>query len=291
MPEDIDSHSLTLSHIPLALEAAHKSIVLLENRNSTLPLQLSAQNIQKIAVVGPFADTFNFGSYTGKWGANPTDRASTIRQGLLEHLAKAGLDSIQLVSAWGAKSWNYNVQYPIPGYLLSANGSTGGLHATYYHDTSFQQEAFERVEPPNRDWGLYPPVGLSSTSFGVVWEGELEVPVSSKVHGSIGVSVLSKTIARLYIDGKLVSQADGSANTVLREIQSYTYTAEKGRDLPPGGVDFVFTPGAKHHIRLECEVHPDWPRPSAAGVHSRVYLWWNLVDRKDSVAQVNQWLG
>ncbi|KAJ0416470.1 glycosyl hydrolase family 3 C-terminal domain-containing protein [Aspergillus carlsbadensis] len=53
-------------------------------------------------------------------------------------------------------------------------------------------------------------------------------------------------------------------------------------------VDLGSSPGSKHHMRLECEVHPDWPRSSAAGVHSRLYLWWHLLDRKDSVAQAVQ---
>ncbi|KAF5004464.1 hypothetical protein FDECE_9044 [Fusarium decemcellulare] len=286
LPEDIDSHAVTMAHIPLALEAARRSIVLLENHNKTLPLRTSEQNISRIAVVGPFADTFNFGSYTGVWGASPTDNASTIRQGVLEHLAQITDSNIDVVSAWGANSWHYNAQYPIPGYLLSTNGSTGGLQATYYHDTKFQDAAFQVTERPNRDWGVYPPIGLASNSFGVVWQGELEVPVSSDVNGWIGVAVSPKTIARLYIDGKLVSQTDYSnPGTILRDIMPYSYTAEHSSDPPPGGSEFLFTPGSKHQIRVECEVHANWPRTSAAGVHSKVQLFWNLVDRKDAVSQ------
>ncbi|KAH8430722.1 uncharacterized protein LDX57_008384 [Aspergillus melleus] len=289
MDDDIESQEFTLNHIPLALEAAQKSIFLLENRNSTLPLRLSEKGIKKIAVVGPFADNFNFGSYSGTWGANPTDRASTIRQGIIEHLAQSGEGDVKVFSAWGANSWTYNAQYPIPGYLLSANGSPGGLQATYYQDSDFKKEAYKVVETPNRDWGLYPPVGIESTSFGVVWEGQLDVPVSSPVHGSLGVAVLPKTFARLYIDGKLVYQTEeGSGTTILREIMPYTFSTEHGTELPPGGRDFVFRPGCKHQIRVECEVHPNWPRTSAAGVHSRVQLWWNLVDRKDAVGQATQ---
>jgi hypothetical protein len=208
LSEDIDPQAITLSHIPLALQAAQNSIVLLENRSETLPIKPLDQKIRKIAIVGPFADTFNFGSYTGVWGANPADRASTIRQGLLQHLAKTPNSGVDLASAWGANSWHYNSQYPIPGYLLSTNGSSGALRATYYHDTKFQQAAFQTAEMPNRDWGLYPPVGLASNSFGVVWEGELEVPVSSPVDGWIGVAVSPKTTARLYIDSIYRQQVD-----------------------------------------------------------------------------------
>jgi hypothetical protein len=284
--EENTAPELTLSHIPLALEAAQKSVVLLENRKSTLPLRPSEQNIQKIALIGPYADTFNFGSYSGTWGANPTDRASTIRQGLLRYLAQDNL-----LSAWGANTWNYNAQHPIPGYLLSANGTQGGLQATYYHDTNFQQFAYQLQETPNRDWGLYPPPRLTSTSFSVIWEGKLEVPVSTPVHGSIGVAVSPGTIVRLYIDQKAIplSGLEGSRNgmgTILGEILPYTFAMEHGTDLPPGGAEFLFAPGAIHNIRIECEAHPDWPREGAHGVHTAVQLWWNLADRKDAVGQV-----
>jgi beta-glucosidase-like glycosyl hydrolase len=60
IPETINSQALTNAHVPLTLEAAQKSIVLLENRNSTLPLRPDVQNIRKIALIGPFGDTLNY---------------------------------------------------------------------------------------------------------------------------------------------------------------------------------------------------------------------------------------
>jgi beta-glucosidase-like glycosyl hydrolase len=54
IPENVNSQSLTAAHVPLTLEAAQKSIVLLENRNATLPLKPAVQNISKIALIGPF---------------------------------------------------------------------------------------------------------------------------------------------------------------------------------------------------------------------------------------------
>ena len=58
--DSIDSEALTASHVPLTLEAAHKSIVLLENHNATLPLIPSTQNISRIALIGPFGDVLNY---------------------------------------------------------------------------------------------------------------------------------------------------------------------------------------------------------------------------------------
>ena len=57
IPDDINPYAIVESHKPLALEAAHKSIVLLENKNSTLPLDASDDGIGNIALIGPFIDT------------------------------------------------------------------------------------------------------------------------------------------------------------------------------------------------------------------------------------------
>ncbi|KAM0426572.1 hypothetical protein ACHAPT_008264 [Fusarium lateritium] len=289
LPEDVDPDAITLSHIPLALEAAQKAIVLLENREKTLPISPSEKNIEKIALIGPFVDTFNFGSYSGTWGANPGDHASTIRQGILNHIAKSPHPRAELVSSWGANSWLYNGQYPIPGYLLSAKGSPGGLQATYYHDTKFGDIAFQAKETPNRDWGLYPPTGLSSNNFSAIWEGELEVPASSDVYGWIGVAVSPNTSARLYLDGTLVAESIGSkTGNMLREIEPYAYGVSHGNDAPPGGAEFLFKPGSKHEVRIEYRTRVDVGHRKAAGVYSKVQLWWNLVDRKDAVGQAKK---
>ena len=45
----------TAAHLALSREVARKSLVLLENRNKTLPLAGSGMK-RKISVVGPFAD-------------------------------------------------------------------------------------------------------------------------------------------------------------------------------------------------------------------------------------------
>lgn len=57
IPDTIDPYAIVEEHRPLALEAAHKSIVLLDNKNETLPLDLATGSISKIALVGPFIDS------------------------------------------------------------------------------------------------------------------------------------------------------------------------------------------------------------------------------------------
>ncbi len=51
-------------HRQMALKTAQEAIVLLSNRNNTLPLDKT--NIKTIAVIGPHADVFTAGGYSGK---------------------------------------------------------------------------------------------------------------------------------------------------------------------------------------------------------------------------------
>ncbi len=63
-------------HRALALKAARESIVLLVNRNNFLPLDKS--KLKTIAVIGPHADTFTPGGYSGK-AENPVKPLQGIR--------------------------------------------------------------------------------------------------------------------------------------------------------------------------------------------------------------------
>lgn len=63
-------------HRALALKAAQESIVLLVNRNNFLPLNKS--KLKTIAVIGPHADTFTSGGYSGK-AENPVKPLQGIR--------------------------------------------------------------------------------------------------------------------------------------------------------------------------------------------------------------------
>ncbi len=51
-------------HLALALREAQESIVLLTNKNNVLPF--NKNNIKTIAVIGPHADVFTAGGYSGK---------------------------------------------------------------------------------------------------------------------------------------------------------------------------------------------------------------------------------
>ncbi len=292
VPASIDYRSLTAQNLPLTLDAARRSIVLLENKNATLPIKPVEQGIKKIALVGPFYDVLNYGDYSGPWGEYPVDNSSTIRQAVLDYLSEHNAD-VQLVSSWGADTWLYNAQHAIPGYLLSSDGVPGGLLGTYFADTNFSEAVFARQEAPNRDWGLYPPAGLPSNNFSVVWEGELTVPVDGDdVQGYVGVAVYANNTARLYIDDELVAQSDMSlTGTVLGNIQQLSYVYANATAIPPGGAAWTWKKGAVHKVRLEFVAWNLWQKyENVNSVNAQVELFWGMVDREDAVAKASRHL-
>ncbi|KAJ3760099.1 glycoside hydrolase family 3 protein [Lentinula raphanica] len=293
VPSDIVYQDLTTQHVPLTLEAAHASIVLLENRNSTLPIQPDTQSISRIALIGPFGDILNYGDYSGPWGASPAQFGTTIRQSMLDYLKNSSSD-VQLVTSMGANSWYYNAQYGIPAYLLSptvnstqeASSEAQGLLGTYFADTNFTDARFSQVDVPNKDWGLYPPLGLPSNNFSVIWEGTLTVPVEGEIDGSIGVAVSPNTTARLYIDGALVAESPLTATgNILGNIEPLSYDETNGSMIPPGGARWTFRKGATHHIRIEYQTWNLYQKlANVNSVNSQVEFWWNLVD-PDAIAK------
>ncbi|KAJ3778545.1 glycoside hydrolase family 3 protein [Lentinula raphanica] len=293
VPSDIVYQDLTTQHVPLTLEAARASIVLLENRNSTLPIQPDTQSISRIALIGPFGDILNYGDYSGPWGASPAQFGTTIRQSMLDYIKNSSSD-VQLVTSMGANSWYYNAQYGIPAYLLSptvnstqeASSEAHGLLGTYFADPNFTDARFSQLDVPNKDWGLYPPLGLPSNNFSVIWEGTLTVPVEGEIDGSIGVAVSPNTTARLYIDGALVAESPLTATgNILGNIEPLSYDETNGSMIPPGGARWTFRKGATHHIRIEYQTWNLYQKlANVNSVNSQVEFWWNLVD-PDAIAK------
>ncbi|UKZ67853.1 uncharacterized protein TrAtP1_009011 [Trichoderma atroviride] len=248
IPDDIDPLAIVASHQDVALEAAHKSIILLKNDNNTLPLDPSA----RVALIGPFADTINFGDYSGALGQYPANYAHTLRQGMLSYLKNSSSGG-RLTSSWGANSWEYNNQYVIPGYLLSTlNGTNGGLQATYYAGTNFTFPKASRLEVPAQDWD---------------------------VDGWIGVAIGPNSTSKLYVDGKLIaSKGYGPDSNVLGNIEGYGWIQQNHSIPPEDGVDFTFKKGAKYQIRIEFQSWNNFKKTANVNsVNSQLIFWWNLV--------------
>jgi hypothetical protein len=277
--DDIDPYQLVVDHVPLALEAAQKSIILLKNENHTLPVNIKGKKFKTIALIGPYGDILNYGDYSGTYGMYPVAHSSTLREGIIKHLT--GTEKT-LVSSVGANTWLYNAHYPIPSYHLSVNSMSGGLLATYYADTNFSKPIVQRKETPVGTWGLYPPFGLSSNNFSVIWDGELDSPVDGDVDGWLGVALGPNTTARVYVDNQLhVSVPSTPTGNILSNIPDRAYSIKNSTLPPPGAEPFTFRPGAKYRIRLEYQTWNLYQKIENLGsLNSQVLLFWNLVDRR-----------
>lgn len=288
----IDPVQIIMDNKHLTLEAAQKSIVLLENRNSTLPLKPSEQNISKIALVGPFTDVLNYGDYSGQWGEYPAGSANTIRQAMLDYSNDPDAP-FELVSSWGANTWEYNAQHVIPPYLLSApDGTPGGLQVTYYAETNFTDPRLTKLETPALDWGIYPPPGLPSTNFSAIWEGTLASPVDVDVDGWIGVAVGANTTTKLYINGELITSWGfplTKGNNILGNIQQFDYIQTNSTSPPEGASPFTFTKDEIYDIRIEYQAFDLYRKiENVVSLNSQLLLFWNLVSSDTSNDAVTQ---
>ena len=204
------------AHRQLALQAARESIVLLKNRNNTLPLKPS---IRKIAVVGPTADLLE--SIEGNYNGTAPDPVSPLN-GLRK---KFGAGNV--IYAPGSTLAD-GAPAPIPSAYLRTDASlkTAGLKGEYFENSEFTG-APKMVRPDaeiNFDWNRIAPVAdFPSKTFSVRWTGELLPPAPGdyvlSLRGTrpftamvpVGGTTATQPAAagmpdrvRLYVDGKLV---------------------------------------------------------------------------------------
>ncbi|KAJ7062794.1 glycoside hydrolase family 3 protein [Mycena amicta] len=248
---------------------------LLENRNNTLPIKPADQGIKTIALVGPFSDILNYGDYAGPW--------------VDARLPSANASDVQLVSSWGTNTWLYNGQYNIPGYPpLHTRWRVRRAPSRHTTPTqTFTDAEFTRQETPNRDWGLYPPVGLPSNNFSVRWEGTVTVPVDRDVSGWIGVGVNANTSATLYIDDAVISESPATlSGNIIGNIEQLSYDVLNGTGPPPGASAFIFAKGATHKIRVDYQAFNYVQKfENVNSLNAQIELFWNLVDTKDPIGQ------
>jgi len=200
------------AHRELALEAARESIVLLKNRNGTLPLKPS---VRKLAVVGPTADLLESieGNYNGT-AAHPVSPLDGLRK-------QFGCDNVLYapgsILADGTAA-------PIPSAYLHTDSpiKAAGLKGEYFDNLQFAgAPMMVRVDARiNFDWNRVPPIAnFPSTAFSVRWTGELLPPAAGDyvlsvrgprpfmavgAGGPTAPSLVQADRIRLYIDGRLV---------------------------------------------------------------------------------------
>ena len=132
---------------------------------------------------------------------------------------------------------------------------------------------------------MYPPNGLPSNNFSVIWEGLLTVPVDGDVDGWIGVALSANTTAKLYVDDSLVQHTELTVKGNLQSnIPGITFTEANSTSPPAGGAPFTFKKGNVHKIRLEYQAYNLYQKfENIQSVNAEVELFWNLVDRHDPI--------
>jgi len=181
----------TPAHRQLALEAAHKSIVLLKNEPGTLPLKSS---VKAIAVIGPNADSL--GVLLGNYNGTPSSY-TTILDGLRKRFRNA-----KILTALGAPVTETSAVV-LPSEHLRTGGpnSQRGLNAEYFANVSFSgAPVLKRVDASvDFEWNnVSPGPGVPPGNYSVRWTGELVPPVD----GDYRLGGSTDGGYRIYLDGK-----------------------------------------------------------------------------------------
>ncbi|MFH0771048.1 MAG: glycoside hydrolase family 3 C-terminal domain-containing protein [Candidatus Omnitrophota bacterium] len=179
-----------------ALQAARESVVLLKNKNNTLPL--NPNKIRSIAVIGPNAAVNRYAA-GGNSTATPfysVDFLKAIKSRLGDKIAV----NYSLGCRLNDESYVIDSAYL---YVVCNGAKIKGLLGEYFDNGELKGEpVLRRVdEQIDFDWAQLSPVpDMPNDKFSIRWTGKLAVSFSDKYE----LSVTSDDGARLYLNGKLL---------------------------------------------------------------------------------------
>jgi len=235
----------------LALEAARKSIVLLQNRDDLLPLPKS---LKSLAVIGPNADDVEvlLGNYNG-FPAEPV----TPLEGLKELLSPHTEIIYEPGSDWAE---GIPVLTVIPSEHLrpEAAARETGLRAEYFKNREWKgKPVASRVDPAvDFNWWEEAPLpSLDPDNFSVRWSGYLVPPETGDYYlGGEGFNTF-----RIYLEGELIAQYNGTHEThkVYKKVH-----LEKDR---PAALKIEFS-----HRARTARMHLLWKKPAPEALERAV---------------------
>jgi beta-glucosidase len=212
-------------HGALALQTARKSIVLLKNAGSLLPLDLS--KLHTIAVIGPNANSIEvlLGNYNGE-PSHPVTPLDAIRQRVGRRAKVLYTRGSDLAPGMPALE-----TVPATALFTAAEKGSNGLTAEYFNSADFNGRAyfgqafvsaamrkaahppeatpkpvFTRVDPQvDFNWRTAAPrPDMNDDNFGVRWTGYLRPPASGKYQlGAAGMNAFE-----FYLQDKLLVRAN-----------------------------------------------------------------------------------
>lgn len=183
-------------HKLLALEAARKSIVLLKNEGTILPLK---KDLGTIAVIGPNADQWLM--LLGNYNGVPSE-AVTPLQGIKEKVS----GKTKVLFAQGSElAEGMPMFYTIPSNVLFTNENTPGVKAEFFDNITLSGVPRFSEVTPTLDANWYdkaPRPGMDDDNFSVRWSGQLEPELS----GRYQLGFISTCNTKLYINDSLVAK-------------------------------------------------------------------------------------
>jgi beta-glucosidase len=201
------------AHRALALEAANKSMVLLKNDASTLPLK---SGIRTIAVIGPNAASLS--AIEGNYNAVPRNPMLPV-DGIAEEFKRA-----KILYAQGSP-YAEGITIPFPRTFLHT-GHEEGLKGEYFASSTFDgKPVLTRVDKQiDFDWNSASPTPEApATSFAVRWTGTITVPVPGEYDFTMRLAhcypCADHEKFAVFLDGKQIS---GYAPTDAAEFRPST---------------------------------------------------------------------
>ncbi|MWB93296.1 glycoside hydrolase family 3 [Flavobacterium sp. GA093] len=173
----------------IALEAAHKSMILLKNDKNILPL---SKDIKTIAVIGPNADASRLGGYAvkNKVGTTVLEGIKQVAGATTNVLYEEGVSLIVKGQIIPSK------------YLFTPDGSQNGLKGEYFNNRNVAgNPVLTRIDNQLEfDWPWSPGDGVTDDDFSIRWTGYIQ---SDKAFdGWLGLS--SDDGIRMWVDDQLV---------------------------------------------------------------------------------------
>lgn len=203
-------------HIAKALEMAHKSMVLLKNKNQILPLD---KTIKKIAVVGPNAadSTMLWANYNGF-----PSKTVTILEGI-----RNKVPDTEVIYELGCNHTDHFVMTDLGSAITSPAGQ--GFASEFFNNIDFTGEpvhkglARELHYTTGGNTQFAPNVNL--TNFTARFTGEFEAPAN----GEVEFKLSGNDAFRLFINNEKVAEVWENEYGAERK---YMLTAEKGKKYP-----------------------------------------------------------
>lgn len=215
----------------LALEAARKSIVLLQNKENFLPLNRNL--IRQIAVIGPNGDVARMsgggsGVLEGNYGISPLEGISALTKG-----------KVKVVFERGIVTERSELPLIGPSSFLLPDG-TPGIKGEYFNNRELQgAPALVKNEPSiNFDWGFgngSDPGKQGSPDSTLIrvnqWSARWTGKFRSPGQGDFEIGLAADNGVRLYLDGQLVLDSWVDSRPSKFKIVPYTFKAGRLYDL------------------------------------------------------------